>query len=112
MYTKAPEADYLDACVVTALQVHITQPLGDILIFLTGQEEIELSTEALQDRTRGLGSKIGELIICPIYANLPVRAAVAAAVACRASTHLRTEREPCIQDFMHAFRISKAMSCA
>jgi pre-mRNA-splicing factor ATP-dependent RNA helicase DHX16 len=71
MYTKAPEADYLDACVVTCLQVHITQPLGDILIFLTGQEEIETAAEALVDRTRGLGSKIGELIVAPIYANLP-----------------------------------------
>jgi pre-mRNA-splicing factor ATP-dependent RNA helicase DHX16 len=40
-YTKAPEADYVDACVVSILQIHITQPLGDILVFLTGQEEIE-----------------------------------------------------------------------
>ena len=35
-YTKAPEADYIDACVVTILQIHVTQPLGDILVFLTG----------------------------------------------------------------------------
>lgn len=40
-YTKAPEADYIDACVVTILQIHVTQPLGDVLVFLTGQEEIE-----------------------------------------------------------------------
>mmetsp|Transcript_10759 Transcript_10759/g.14008 ORF Transcript_10759/g.14008 Transcript_10759/m.14008 type:complete len:1072 (+) Transcript_10759:95-3310(+) len=72
MYTKAPEADYLDAAVVTCLQVHITQPLpGDLLIFLTGQEEIETCAEILAQRTRGLGSKIRELIICPIYSTLP-----------------------------------------
>jgi len=71
MYTKAPEADYLDACVVTALQIHVTQPAGDVLIFLSGQEEIEACEELLKQRTRGLGSKIGELIIAPIYANLP-----------------------------------------
>lgn len=35
-YTKAPEADYIDACVVSVLQIHATQPLGDILVFLTG----------------------------------------------------------------------------
>lgn len=35
-YTKAPEADYIDACVVSILQIHTTQPAGDILIFLTG----------------------------------------------------------------------------
>ena len=71
MYTKAPEADYIDACVVTILQIHVTQPLGDILVFLTGQEEIETCQEILVDRTRKLGSKIRELVIVPIYANLP-----------------------------------------
>jgi len=71
MYTKAPEADYIDACVVTILQIHVTQPLGDILVFLTGQEEIETCQEILTDRTRKLGSKIKELVIVPIYANLP-----------------------------------------
>ncbi|KAI9079448.1 hypothetical protein K1719_038530 [Acacia pycnantha] len=70
-YTKAPEADYLDAAIVTALQIHVTQPPGDILVFLTGQEEIETAEEIMRHRTRGLGTKIAELIICPIYANLP-----------------------------------------
>ena len=56
---------------VTVLQIHVTQPPGDILVFLTGQEEIEASQELLQERTRKLGSKINELIILPIYANLP-----------------------------------------
>lgn len=72
LYTKAPEADYLDAAVVTSLQVHVSQPLpGDILVFLTGQAEIEAAQELLLTRTRGLGSKIKELIISPIYASLP-----------------------------------------
>jgi pre-mRNA-splicing factor ATP-dependent RNA helicase DHX16 len=31
-YTKAPEADYLDAAIVTTLQIHVTQPPGDILV--------------------------------------------------------------------------------
>ena len=46
-YTKAPEADYRDAAVVTVLQIHATQPLGDILVFLTGQEEIKDVQEKL-----------------------------------------------------------------
>lgn len=70
-YTKAPEADYIDAAIVTVLQIHVTQSPGDILVFLTGQEEIETADEILKHRTRGLGSKIAELIICPIYSNLP-----------------------------------------
>lgn len=70
-YTKAPEADYVDAAVITALQLHVTQPLGDILIFLTGQEEIETATEMIQQRITGLGTKIKELIVRPIYSSLP-----------------------------------------
>ena len=71
-YTKSPEADYVDAAVVTVLQIHVSQPLGgDILVFLTGQEEIETAAEILTQRTRNLGSRIPELMICPVYANLP-----------------------------------------
>uniref|UniRef100_A0A4W5L2D2 RNA helicase n=1 Tax=Hucho hucho TaxID=62062 RepID=A0A4W5L2D2_9TELE len=55
-YTKAPEADYLEAY---------------CLVFLTGQEEIETCCELLQERCRRLGSKISELLVLPIYANLP-----------------------------------------
>jgi len=70
-YTKAPEADYIDASIVTVLQIHVTQPLGDILVFLTGQEEIEAAQENLERRVRGLGTKINELLILPIYSTLP-----------------------------------------
>jgi pre-mRNA-splicing factor ATP-dependent RNA helicase DHX16 len=71
-YTKAPEADYIEAAVVTTLQIHVTQPLpGDILVFLTGQEEIELAHEMLMQRTKGLGKKIGELRVLDIYSALP-----------------------------------------
>jgi len=71
LYTRAPEADYIDAAIVTALQIHVTQPPGDILIFLTGQEEVETCAEALTVRTRGLGNKIRELMVCRIYSTLP-----------------------------------------
>lgn len=65
------QANYLEAAVITALQIHATQPAGDVLIFLTGQEEIEAAEELLKLKTKGLGSKIGELMITPVYANLP-----------------------------------------
>ncbi|KII65040.1 putative pre-mRNA-splicing factor ATP-dependent RNA helicase DHX16 [Thelohanellus kitauei] len=70
-YTKAPEANYVDACVVTALQIHLTQPKGDVLIFLSGQEEIEACHEMLTERLRKLGGQIGELVILSIYSSLP-----------------------------------------
>lgn len=71
MILHSLQANYLDAAVITALQIHATQPAGDVLIFLTGQEEIEAAEELLKLKTKGLGSKIGELMITPVYANLP-----------------------------------------
>ncbi|CAH8483571.1 unnamed protein product [Heterobilharzia americana] len=70
-YTKAPEADYIEAAIISVLQIHVTQPPGDILVFLTGQEEIETANELLMERTRKLGSKIRELLVLPIYSTLP-----------------------------------------
>eukprot|EP01087_Luapelamoeba_hula_P023884 TRINITY_DN8905_c0_g1_i1.p1 TRINITY_DN8905_c0_g1~~TRINITY_DN8905_c0_g1_i1.p1 ORF type:complete len:1059 (-),score=225.88 TRINITY_DN8905_c0_g1_i1:78-3254(-) len=71
LYSKAPVPDYLEASIVTVLQVHVMQPPGDILVFLTGQEEVEAAAEVLAQRTRGLGTKIKELIVCRIYSTLP-----------------------------------------
>ncbi|OLL22165.1 Pre-mRNA-splicing factor ATP-dependent RNA helicase-like protein cdc28 [Neolecta irregularis DAH-3] len=70
-YTKAPEANYLHAAITTIFQIHTTQPKGDILVFLTGQDEIEAAAENLQETCRKLGNKVREMIIAPIYANLP-----------------------------------------
>ncbi|CAF5016307.1 unnamed protein product [Rotaria sp. Silwood1] len=70
-YRKAPEADYIDTAVVTVLQIHVTQSLCDILVFLTDQEDIETAHEMLLERTKRLEKKIKELIILPIYSTLP-----------------------------------------
>lgn len=37
MYTVAPEESYVDAAITTALQVHLDEAPGDVLVFLTGQ---------------------------------------------------------------------------
>lgn len=70
-YTSQPEANYLAAAITTVFQIHISQGPGDVLVFLTGQEEIEAAEANLQETARKLGANIPEMIICPIYANLP-----------------------------------------
>lgn len=45
--------------------------LGLTRITFKGQDEIEAAQENLQETARALGNKIAELMICPIYANLP-----------------------------------------
>lgn len=71
-YSLQPEANYLSAAITTVFQIHLSQPMpGDILVFLTGQDEIEQAEQSLQETARKLGSAAPELMICPIYANLP-----------------------------------------
>ena len=45
LYTKEPEPDYLDAALITVMQIHLSEPAGDILVFLTGQEEVSEGSE-------------------------------------------------------------------
>jgi len=71
MYSREPESDYLDAALVTVMQIHLTEPPGDILLFLTGQEEIDTSCEILYERMKALGPSVPELIILPVYSALP-----------------------------------------
>ena len=40
-YTPEPERDYVEAAVRTAVQIHQCEGVGDILLFMTGEEEIE-----------------------------------------------------------------------
>ncbi|KAJ1675280.1 DEAH-box ATP-dependent RNA helicase prp22, partial [Spiromyces aspiralis] len=71
LYTREPESDYLDAALITVMQIHLTEPAGDILLFLTGQEEIDTACEVLYERMKALGSAVPELIILPVYSALP-----------------------------------------
>jgi len=45
--------------------------LGDVLLFLTGQEEIDSACEILYERMKALGPEVPELIILPVYSALP-----------------------------------------
>lgn len=70
-YTKNPEANYVQAAITTIFQIHTTQELpGDILVFLTGQDEIELMELSLQEAISELKLQ-NQLIVNSIYANLP-----------------------------------------
>ena len=71
LYRKEPEPDYLDAALTTIMQIHITEPRGDILVFLTGQEEIDTACEILYNRMKAMGPRVPRLIILPIYSALP-----------------------------------------
>ena len=71
LYSKEPESDYLDSALMTTIQIHLSEPAGDILVFLTGQEEIDTACEVLYERMKALGPSVPELIILPVYSALP-----------------------------------------
>ena len=40
LYTRDTESDYLDAALICVMQIHVNEPPGDILLFLTGQVRV------------------------------------------------------------------------
>ncbi|XP_047338785.1 pre-mRNA-splicing factor ATP-dependent RNA helicase DEAH7 [Impatiens glandulifera] len=75
LYSKTPCEDYVEAAVKQVMTIHITSPAGDILIFMTGQDEIEATCYALTERMEQLASSskqdVPKLLILPIYSQLP-----------------------------------------
>jgi ATP-dependent RNA helicase DHX8/PRP22 len=72
LHAKEPVSDYVDAAVAQTLDIHLRAPPGDVLIFLTGEEEINSACDILYTRIKALGSRdVPELVILPAYAALP-----------------------------------------
>ncbi|CAI7759101.1 unnamed protein product [Closterium sp. NIES-54] len=75
MWSKSPCEDPVDAAVKQALAIHVTMPPGDILVFMTGQEDIEATCFALADRLEQMAAGAARppppLSILPIYSQLP-----------------------------------------
>eukprot|EP00761_Pharyngomonas_kirbyi_P001515 gb/GECH01001519.1/.p1 GENE.gb/GECH01001519.1/~~gb/GECH01001519.1/.p1 ORF type:complete len:779 (+),score=163.76 gb/GECH01001519.1/:1-2337(+) len=71
MYTAQPQADYVDAAVTAVMQVHLEESEGDVLTFLTGQDEIDAVGSLLEHRARSLPASAKALVVRPMYAALP-----------------------------------------
>jgi len=69
-YTAEPERDYLEAAIRTVVQIHNSEPEGDILLFLTGEEEIENACRMLRKESQR-HPEGGELLAVPLYSSLP-----------------------------------------
>merc|ERR1719422_867054 len=63
-YTADPERDYLEAAIRTVVQIHNSEPAGDILLFLTGEEEIESACRSLRKESMRYPDS-GELLAVP-----------------------------------------------
>ncbi|KAJ8316964.1 hypothetical protein KUTeg_004868 [Tegillarca granosa] len=71
-YTPEPERDYLEAAIRTVIQIHMCEEGGgDILLFLTGQEEIDEACKRIQREIDNLGPEVGDMKCIPLYSTLP-----------------------------------------
>jgi pre-mRNA-splicing factor ATP-dependent RNA helicase DHX38/PRP16 len=69
-YSRSPCEDYVDAAVKQVLAIHVSQGAGDILVFMTGQEDIEITCELVAERLKLLNDP-PKLSILPIYSQMP-----------------------------------------
>jgi len=85
LYTPAPEPSYIEAALVTVAQIHADEAPGDILVFLTGVDEIEGLQRLLAERDEagrreggggvsGSSGRPARLHVVPLYAALPADA--------------------------------------
>jgi len=73
-YTPEPERDYVEASVRTVLQIHQCESPGDILLFLTGEEEIEDCCRRIRTEAEKMDPNLfGPLFVVPLYSSLPPR---------------------------------------
>ncbi|QOU18208.1 hypothetical protein BRETT_005270 [Brettanomyces bruxellensis] len=74
LHSRQPEPDYVAAAIDTVVQIHVNNAAGDILVFLTGREEIEACCEAIVQKMavlRNADRGIGELLVLPVYSAMP-----------------------------------------
>ncbi|SJL06865.1 related to PRP43-involved in spliceosome disassembly [Armillaria ostoyae] len=74
-YTQEPEPDYIEAAIRTVLMIHRAEEPGDVLLFLTGEEEIEDTSRKIKleadDLVNQDSNSAGPLVCIPLYSSLP-----------------------------------------
>lgn len=87
-HSKSPCEDYVDSAVKQVLQIHLSLPAGDILVFMTGQEDIEITCQVIKGdfferlswlkmRAKIVSERLGQLddpaplAVLPIYSQMP-----------------------------------------
>ncbi|XP_044494914.1 probable pre-mRNA-splicing factor ATP-dependent RNA helicase DEAH9 isoform X4 [Mangifera indica] len=69
-YVEEPVSDYVRAAVSTVVLINDQEPPGDILVFLTGQDDIDTAVHLLTEEARTNRKNSSGLIILPLYSGL------------------------------------------
>lgn len=70
LYLESPAENYVDQAIDTVFDIHTQEDSGDILVFLTGREEIDYAVQTVAERSVEMGSKHEPLQPMPLYAGL------------------------------------------
>lgn len=61
----------MEASIRTAIQIHCFEEPGDVLLFLTGEEEIDMACKKIKEEIDKLGEEAAPLVCIPLYSTLP-----------------------------------------
>ncbi|CCW60143.1 unnamed protein product [Phytomonas sp. EM1] len=74
-YLAEPTSDYMRTALQTVMKIHLQEPPGDVLVFLTGQEEIETGGEMLfhwmEALRKASDTPIPDMLVLPLTATMP-----------------------------------------
>lgn len=70
LFLESPTENYVERAAKTVFDIHLQEPDGDILVFLTGREEIESTVELISERAATLHPKAQALLPLPLYSGL------------------------------------------
>lgn len=75
VHTSQPVPDVQDALLKRIYQIHTEMPCpGDILAFLTGQEEIETAQKIIEEYAKGLPANMPRLVPVPLFGQMSIEA--------------------------------------
>ncbi|KAH8155842.1 uncharacterized protein LAJ45_00854 [Morchella importuna] len=77
LYLEEPTENYVEKAMQTVFDIHLKEGEGDILLFLTGRDEIENTVSAIRSRSQDLHPRAPQILPLPLYAGLPQDAQLA-----------------------------------
>ncbi|KAK8129587.1 P-loop containing nucleoside triphosphate hydrolase protein [Apiospora kogelbergensis] len=70
LYLESPAEDYVEKAVDTVMSIHGEEAEGDILVFMTGREEIDNAVQMISERAADLRPGSQSILALPLYAGL------------------------------------------
>ncbi|CAG8537231.1 15639_t:CDS:10, partial [Acaulospora morrowiae] len=69
-YLEESCSDYVETAIQTVFDIHVKLPPGDILVFMTGRDEIDRTVGEISERAATLPRSATKILPLPIYAGL------------------------------------------